>query len=143
MSDAQFRSKQQEERMGLLLWFRLARFYNQSIRLSNRHLKKWELTIAQFDLLVQIGAHQPISQQALADKLFVTKGNMTQLISKLEKQGYVKREQEWRTKHIKLTPIGEKLYNDVVPQQEAFQSAQFQSLTKQEQKQLLNLLKKL
>jgi DNA-binding MarR family transcriptional regulator len=132
-----------EERMGLLLWFRLARFYNQSIRLSNRHLKKWNLTISQFDLLVQIGTHQPLSQQELAGKLFVTKGNMTQLLAKMEKLGLIQRQQEWRTKLIFLTEKGEKLFAEVVPQQESFQSSQFQSLNKNEQKQLLSLLRKL
>lgn len=138
-----FLSKKQEERMGILLWFRLARFYNRSLRLSNQHLKKWKLSIAQFDLLVQIGVHQPISQQQLAEKLFVTKGNMTQLLSKLERNGLIERKQEWRTKHITLTNRGEQLYNEVVPEQELFQAKQFESLTKQEQKQLLSLFRKL
>lgn len=132
-----------KERLSLLLWFRLARFYNQSIRLSNQHLKKWDLTIAQFDLLVQIGAHQPISQQELAEKLLVTKGNMTQMLAKVEKAGLIERKQEWRTKLISLTEKGEQLFEEIVPIQEQFQAAQFQALTKDEQKQLLTLLKKL
>lgn len=132
-----------KERLSLLLWFRLARFYNQSIRLSNQHLKKWDLTIAQFDLLVQIGAHQPISQQELAEKLLVTKGNMTQMLAKVEKSGLIERKQEWRTKLISLTEKGEQLFEEIVPIQEQFQAAQFHSLTKDEQKQLLTLLKKL
>ncbi|WP_100407336.1 MarR family winged helix-turn-helix transcriptional regulator [Bacillus solitudinis] len=143
MSRAHFLSQKQEERLGILLWFRFARFYNRSIRLSNQHLKRWDLTISQFDLLVQIGAHQPISQQELAGKLFVTKGNLTQLITKLERMELVKRTQEWRTKLITLTDKGTTLYSEVVPQQERFQAAQFQGLTKVEQKQLMSLLKKL
>ncbi|WP_035425741.1 MarR family winged helix-turn-helix transcriptional regulator [Halalkalibacterium ligniniphilum] len=132
-----------KERLGLLLWFRLARFYNRSNRLSNHHLKKWNITISQFDLLVQIGAHQPISQQELAEKLLVTKGNMTQAVVKLEKQGLIQRKQVWRTKLISLTATGEQLYKEVVPIQQQFQAAQFDVLTKEEQKQLLTLLKKL
>lgn len=33
-----------EERLGLMLWFRITRIYNQSIRESNQHLKKWNLS---------------------------------------------------------------------------------------------------
>lgn len=135
--------RSQEERLSLLLWFRLARFYHQSIRLSNQHLKEWDLSIAQFDLLVQIGAHQPLSQQELAEKLLVTKGNMTQMLVKMEKGGLIHRQQEWRTKLISLTEKGEQIFQTVVPIQEKFQASQFQGLDKDEQKQLLTLLKKL
>ena len=135
--------KSQDLRLGLLLWFRLAQFYNRSNQLSNQHLKKWNLSIAQFDLLVQVGVHQPISQQGLAEKLLVTKGNITQMVVKMESAGLIQRTQEWRTKHITLTNKGKELYEEVVPQQELFQVSQFQALTKDEQKQLLALLKKL
>ncbi|TES52877.1 MarR family transcriptional regulator [Halalkalibacterium halodurans] len=115
----------------------------QSNKRSNQHLKKWGLSISQFDLLVQIGTHQPLSQQELAERLLVTKGNMTHALGKLEKLGLVKREQEWRTKLITLTEKGESLLADVLPEQQRFQAAQFDSLTNEEQLELLRLLKKL
>ncbi|MDQ0300017.1 DNA-binding MarR family transcriptional regulator [Salibacterium salarium] len=136
-------SSKQEERLSLLLWFRLSRFYNQSLRRSNFHLKKWGLTVAQFDVLVQIGTHQPLTQKELAAKLFVTKGNMTQVLGRMEELGWIKREQEWKTKVLSLTNLGKEMYEDVVPHQEQFQASQFQGLTKEEQKQLLDLLRKL
>jgi len=61
-----------EERLGLLLWFRLSRFYNRSIRETNQHLKKWNVSAAQFDVLVQIGGHDRLTQQELGNRLFVT-----------------------------------------------------------------------
>lgn len=137
-----FFSKQQL-RLNLMLWFRLSRFYNQSIRESNIHLKEWNLTGSQFDILAQIGTNERLSQQELADKLFVTKGNITQLISKMEKNGLVKREQEWKTKYLSLTDKGLTLYHQVVPLQEQFQAAQFESLNQQEKKVLLELLRKI
>jgi DNA-binding MarR family transcriptional regulator len=136
-------NERRNERLGILLWFRLARFYLQSNKRSNQHLKKWGLSISQFDLLVQIGTHQPLSQQELAERLLVTKGNMTHALGKLEKLGLVKREQEWRTKLITLTEKGESLLADVLPEQQRFQAAQFDSLTNEEQLELLRLLKKL
>ncbi|RLQ96073.1 MarR family winged helix-turn-helix transcriptional regulator [Falsibacillus albus] len=131
-----------DERLGLLLWFRLSRLYSQSIRESNQHLKKWNLTAAQFDVLVQVGSHARITQQQLAEKLFVTKGNITQLLSRMEQLELIQREKEWKTKYISLTESGEKLFGEVVPKQETFQASQFDGLTKEEKKQLLELLKK-
>jgi DNA-binding MarR family transcriptional regulator len=133
----------QEKRLGILLWFRLSRFYNQSIRETNHHLKKWDMTAAQFDVLAQVGAAGRISQQDLADKLVVTKGNITQIIHKVEELGWIVREQDWKTKYVSLTEAGQALFDHVVPLQEQFQAAQFQKLNNSEQKQLLELLKKL
>lgn len=133
----------QEERLALLLWFRLSRLYNQSIRRSNNYLKKWGLTAAQFDILVQVGTHESLTQKELAAKLFVTKGNVTQVLRRMEELGWIQRDQEWKTKIIFLTDTGQTLYDKVVPHQEQFQASQFQGLEKEEQKQLLGLLKKL
>jgi DNA-binding MarR family transcriptional regulator len=133
----------QEKRLGILLWFRLSRFYNQSIRETNQHLKKWEITAAQFDVLAQVGTAGRISQQDLADKLVVTKGNIAQIIQKVEELGWITREQDWKTKYVSLTAEGKALFDDVVPMQEQFQAAQFNNLNPSEQKQLLDLLKKL
>lgn len=132
-----------EERRGLALWFRLSRFYNQSVRETNHHLKQWEMTAAQFDVLAQVGAAGRITQQELADKLVVTKGNITQLLSKVESLGWIVREQKWKTKYVSLTDAGSALFQQVVPVQEQFQAAQFAKLTETEQRELLNLLKKL
>lgn len=133
----------QDKRLGLLVWFRLSRLYNQSVRASNQHLKTWGLTAAQFDLLVQIGSRERLSQQELADKLFVTKGNVAQLVSKLEDMNLIRRDQEWKTKYLSLTEAGRRLFDEVVPQQEQFQAKQFCGLNREEQKQLLGLLKKI
>ena len=130
-------------RLDLMLWFRLSRIYNQSIRLSNQHLSKWGLTAAQFDVLVQVGMNNKISQQELGEKLFVTKGNITQLLQKMEKMELIQREQDWKTKYISLTVQGEELFQEVVPEQESFQANQFKNLNPEEKKQLQNLLKKL
>jgi len=126
-----------------MIWFRLSRIYNKSIRESNQHLKKWNLSIAQFDVLAQIGSQKRLSQQELADKLLVTKGNITQLLSKLENMGLIQREQEWKTKYLSLTKKGKELFEEVVPLQEQFQASQFSKLNQEEKKQLLELLRKI
>ncbi|PGK41645.1 MarR family transcriptional regulator [Bacillus anthracis] len=132
-----------EDRLGLLLWFRLSRFYNKSIRETNQHLKEWNVSAAQFDVLAQVGVHDCLTQQELGNKLFVTKGNITQLLNKMEQLEWIRREQEGTTKYISLTEKGKDLYKEIVPPQETFQAEQFQNLNVEEQQQLLQLLKKL
>ena len=127
----------------LLIWFRLSRIYHQSIRDSNQYLKNWGLTAAQFDVLVKVGMAKKLTQKELGEKLLVTKGNITQLLSKMETLDLIQREQVWKTKYLSLTPKGESVFEEVVPLQEQFQADQFSNLTKEEQKQLLKLLRKL
>jgi DNA-binding MarR family transcriptional regulator len=135
---------QKRERMlSIVAWFRLSRFYTQSIRKSNQHLKQWNMTVAQFDVLVQVGSNKRLCQQDLADKLLVTKGNMTQLLSKMEQLGWIQREREWKTKYITLTEAGRSLLDEVMPVQEQFQTDQFGKLTMDEKKQFVALLKKI
>lgn len=132
-----------EDRLGLLLWFRLSRFYNKSIRETNKHLKKWKVSAAQFDVLAQVGGYDRLTQQELGNKLFVTKGNITQLLNKMEQLEWIRREQEGTTKYISLKEKGRALYEEIIPPQETFQAEQFQNLNVEEQHQLLQLLKKL
>ncbi|MEK5477975.1 MarR family transcriptional regulator [Paenibacillus sp. FSL R5-0407] len=132
-----------EEKLGLLVWFRLSRIYNRSLRASNQHLKQWNLSVAQFDALVQIGSHQRLTQQELADKLLVSKGNITQLLTKMEELGWIAREQEWKKKWLSLTELGWELYHEAVPLQEQYQASQFAGLNQEEKLQLLGLLRKI
>lgn len=133
----------QEERLGLLLWFRISRIFNHSIRESNQHLKGWNLSAAQFDVLAQIGSQEGLTQQELAVKLFVTKGNITQLLGKMEENGWIRREQSSKNKCLFLTEKGKELFDDVVPKQAQFQTSQFDGLDEDEKKQLLSLLRKI
>ncbi|MEE1131798.1 MAG: MarR family transcriptional regulator [Caryophanon sp.] len=136
-------TERDSKRLDLLIWFRLSRVYMNSLKESNQHLKKWGLSAAQFDVLVQVGTSKRISQNELAEKLFVTKGNITQLLSKMEELDLVERQQEWRTKYVQLTSKGHDVFNEVTPLQERVQAEQFAALNKEEKKQLLILLKKL
>ncbi|MFB4213271.1 MarR family winged helix-turn-helix transcriptional regulator [Shouchella sp. JSM 1781072] len=134
--------KTKEEVLALLVWFRLSRTYHQSLKRSNTFLKKWGLTVAQFDVLVQVGTHKRLSQLDLANTLLVTKGNITKLLTKMEENGWILREKEKKSKYLSLAPKGQDLYNEIVPQQEQHQAAYFDRLDGEELKQLHELLKK-
>ncbi|EST12077.1 MarR family winged helix-turn-helix transcriptional regulator [Sporolactobacillus laevolacticus] len=128
---------------GLQLWFQISRAYHIQLKLYSHFLKNWDLSISQYEILKKIVENTRISQKELAEKMFFTKGNITQIIIKMEKGGYIRREQEWKTKYILLTNKGKELYEQIVPEQKAYFSQRFQGLTKKEQKHLAKLLKKM
>ncbi|MET1249699.1 MarR family transcriptional regulator [Sporolactobacillus sp. STCC-11] len=136
-------SSEKPAKTGLQLWSQLSRTYHRQLKYYSHFLKNWDLTISQYEVFVKIGENGRMSQKELAEKMFFTKGNITQLIIKMEKEGYICREQEWKTKYILLTDKGKEMYKRVVPEQKQFFLQQFKVLTKKEQKHLIKLLKKL
>lgn len=130
--------------LGSLIWVRIARFTHQSNLLSNQFLKQFDISIAQFDVLNQISTYEPITQSELAEKVTVSQGGISRMLTRLEKEGYIERKQEWKTKWITLTEKGKCKIDDVFKHQLDFQTSLFDDcLTKDEQKDLYKLMTKL
>lgn len=127
----------------MLAHLRLLRVAQKVERDLGGHLKRWGLNNAQFDVLAHVGATEGVTQQELADSLLVTKGNVTQLLSRMEKRGLLQRRSEGRTNRIYLTDEGRRTFEEAVPAQEALISSRLSVLSGKEQKQLLGLLRKL
>lgn len=126
-----------------LIWLRIMRFTNRSNQLSNEFLKRFNLTTAQFDVLVQIQVYEPITQSELAEKATVTQGGISRMLARLEKEGYIVRKQDWKTKTIRLTEKAHAILREAMPAQLAFQSSFFEDvLTKEEEKTLYELITK-
>ncbi len=129
--------------LGSLIWLRIMRFTNQSNQLSNEFLKRFDLTTAQFDVLVQVHLYGPITQSELAEKVTVTQGGMSRMLTRLEKEGCIVRKQDWKTKTISLTEKSEAVLEEAIPAQLGFQTSFFEDvLTKEEEKDLYKLMTK-
>ena len=127
--------------LGSLIWLRMMRFTHESNNLSNEFLKQFDLTTAQFDVLMQISIYEPITQSELAEKATVTQGGISRMLTRLEQEQLIVRHQDWKTKFISLTPKGNEKLNNAFEAQLAFQSSFFdETLTKEEQKTLYQLI---
>ena len=127
----------------VLAWLRLARVFQKIDTLSERFFRSQGLNTAQFDVIAKVGAASGMTQQELADALLVTKGNISQLLARLEHDRLLARRQEGRTNCLFLTDAGRAVFERVVPQQEALVAELLQPLTPDEQLELLRLLRKL
>jgi DNA-binding MarR family transcriptional regulator len=123
-------------------WLRLMRVFQKIDRVSGEHLRAWDLSVAQFDVLAHVGASEAMTQQELADSLLVTKGNVCQLLDKLEGRGLISRQQEGRVNRLFLTEEGRRLFDEVVPAHEAVIADRFSVLSEEEQTRLYELLRK-
>jgi MarR family transcriptional regulator, 2-MHQ and catechol-resistance regulon repressor len=130
-------------RPAVLAWLRLLRVELKVDDALAGQLKGWRLNNAQFDVLAHVGAAEGMTQQELADSLLVTKGNVAQLLDRMEGRGWVLRRREGRTNRLFLTEEGRRLFSEVVPAHEALIAERFSVLSREEQEQLHELLRKL
>ncbi|ASK63941.1 transcriptional regulator [Virgibacillus phasianinus] len=131
----------QNNTRGSLIWLRLTRFTHQSNMLSNEFLKQFDLTTAQFDVLMQISTYEPLTQSELAEKVTVTQGGISRMLARLEKDGLIERKQEWKTKTILLTNKGREKLDHAFEAQLAFQSSFFdECLSEEDQRILFSLM---
>lgn len=134
---------EQMRQTGLLAWLRLARVFQKIDRGQAEHLRKWDLSVAQFDVIAHVGAAEGLMQQELADRLLVTKGNVSQLLDRLEQRGLICRCHEGRTQRLSLSPAGRALFDEVVPEHEKHIATRLEALTPDERRQLHALLRTL
>ena len=127
----------------MLAWLRLLRVSQKVERDLARQLKLWGLNNAQFDVLAHVGAAEGITQQELADSLLVTKGNVAQLLGRMERRGLIERRSQGRTNRLFLTDEGRRTFTEVVPAHEALIDDRLSVLSEEDQKQLFELLRRL
>jgi MarR family transcriptional regulator, organic hydroperoxide resistance regulator len=72
-------------------WFRFLRLQTRLTTAMASRLKELGLSVAQFDLISTLSQFEGITQQDLASRLFVTKGNVSGLVDRLEASGLVER----------------------------------------------------
>jgi DNA-binding MarR family transcriptional regulator len=124
-------------------WLRLVRVFQKVDRASVDLLRQWDLSVAQFDVLVQVGVAEGMTQQKLADQLLVTKGNVCQLLDRMEERGLLVRRQEGRANHLYLTEKGRSLRAESLPAQERLIEGIFATLPPAQQATLLATLRRL
>jgi DNA-binding MarR family transcriptional regulator len=128
---------------GLLAWLRLVRVFQKVDRVSSESLRCRQLSPAQLDVLAKVGSSEGISQQELAHALLVTKGNICQLLDKMQGSGLLERRPDGRVNRLFLTEQGRRVHDEIVPKHDAMLVEQFSSLSEGEQRDLLRLLRQL
>jgi DNA-binding MarR family transcriptional regulator len=99
------------------------RIYHKMQQHSSSHLHCYDLTPAQFEVLAHLHTNPGITQQELAEKLLVTKGNVCGLINRLEADGLVERcpdPEDRRSNRLHLTEKATQIASEAIPDHEAF-----------------------
>lgn len=94
------------------VWFRFMRLHQRMLIQMTARIRTLGLSIPQFDLLSTLTEQEGISQSELAERLYVTKGNVSGLVDRLVQAGLVERRAiagDRRSYAMHLTPEGRRL----------------------------------
>lgn len=105
------------------VWFRFMRLHQRLLGQITLRIRELGLSIPQFDLLSTLTEREGISQSELAERLYVTKGNVSGLVDRLVQAGLVERRAiagDRRSYAMHLTPEGRRLAEAGIASQRAF-----------------------
>lgn len=110
-----------------------------------RAVHEHDLTFPQFGVLRVVGEAEPngIKLSDIGEKLFVSCGNVTGLVDRLEEMGLVVRTphpDDRRALLAKLTPQGRRVFDEIVPPHRARVERLLSCLSEQEQETLNELM---
>lgn len=105
------------------VWFRFMRLHQRLLGQMSARIRALGLSIPQFDLLSTLTEREGISQSELAERLYVTKGNVSGLVDRMVQAGLVERRAisgDRRSYAMHLTPEGRRLAEAGIAAQRAF-----------------------
>jgi MarR family transcriptional regulator, organic hydroperoxide resistance regulator len=124
----------------------LLRFHNRLERRMGEALGVHGLTLPQFDVLATLWHGEGITQQELAERLLVSKGNVVGLIDRVGAAGWVERRpdpEDRRANRLYLTEAGREILARAWPCQVAMGQKIFGTLTEGELRLMHELLERL
>jgi DNA-binding MarR family transcriptional regulator len=107
----------------LRVWFRFIRLNRRVTAAMGAELRGLGLSIPQFDALSTLTEREGLTQQDLAARLYVTKGNVSGLVDRLVEAGWVERRAipgDRRSHALHLTRIGADLAARGIAAQKAY-----------------------
>jgi DNA-binding MarR family transcriptional regulator len=128
------------------LWVRFLRFNLVSNKRLQDDLERLDLTLPQFYVLATIGYAGGLPFGEIGEKMMVTVSNLTGIVDRLEEKKLVARERDARDRRVvrvMLTDKGLKVYRNTIPVFEKSIAQFFSPLSKDQQKELAALLRKL
>ena len=116
-------SNADEREISQRVWFRLVRLGARLEFAVSARLRDIGLTLPQCDMLTTLTEKEGVNQQELAKRLYITKGNISGLLDRLETAGLVERrsiEEDKRQYAVFLTRAGRASADAAIAAQRAF-----------------------
>jgi MarR family transcriptional regulator, 2-MHQ and catechol-resistance regulon repressor len=124
----------------------LVRAYQAFSAYSEAHIRQFDLTPAQFDVIATLGNTNGLSMGEIGEKTLITKGTLTGVIDRLIHKQLVLREvppDNRRNVIVQLTPQGQRIFEQSFPSHIAHLKERFDRLQPTDIEALMDLLAQL
>ena len=115
-------------------------------RYSTDDIRRFDLTMTQFDIIATLGNQPAMSFKQLGEQTLVTKGTLTGVVERLVAKGLLETRcnpDDPRSQLVGITAEGQQLFEAIFPQHLAHLQQAFGQLSDVELEQLSHLLTKL
>jgi DNA-binding MarR family transcriptional regulator len=119
---------------------------NMSLALSKIYKKEFDLNIAQWRVLAQLGEQQALYAKDIGEITAMDKSKVSRAVKSLQEKGYINRQTDKndnRAAYLSLTQQGKALYKKIVPKALDWENQLLAVLDKHEGEALLQVLNKL
>lgn len=117
------------EQRSVRAFVRMARVYGRLIRALETQVRGHGLTLGPCDVLTHVARTEGLNQQALADQLLVTKGNVSHLVNRLEAAHLLERRTaRGQACYLYPTDAGQELLAQIIPPHNALIEEWFASV---------------
>lgn len=140
--------RQSRSKRSVRLWLRLLSCETTIERkLRTLFMEQFDVTLPQFDVMAELEhAGERLTMSQLSQELMVSNGNVTGVVDRLEKKGFVTRLRpsfDGRVLFIELTKEGRKEFKRIAKQHDRWQTEFFSSLSTEEMDELERLVLKI
>ena len=92
----------------LELWQSIRDIYRAALKSLNARLRKERITFSQYNVLLALSRKGPMQMSKLSDHMLVAPANVTGLVDRMERKGYVRRRRDERDRRLYVIEATEK-----------------------------------
>lgn len=136
----------EDKNLSLELYITLSRASQWLIAHADRDIRQHGLNRTEFGVLELLYHKGPQPLQQIGGKVLMSSGNITYVVDKLEKKGFVRRrasKEDRRLIYAEATDLGSQFIEDVFPAHTTVIEQAAAGLTEEEKEQAILLMKKL
>lgn len=127
------------------LWRCVRDIYRAALKRLNAKLRKERITFSQYNVLLSLSREGPMQMNKLSENMLVAPANVTGLVDRMEKKGYVRRRKGTKDRRlyvIEATEKGTRVFTGISSRFRQYTGNLGSTLTREERDSTLAALRK-
>ena len=127
------------------LWQSIRTIYRAALKRLNSRLAREKITFSQYSVLLALSRNGPMQMNRLSEHMLVAPANVTGLVDRMAKKGYVRRKRDSSDRRlfvIEQTETGARVFKSISGRFSQYAKGLALDLTNEELEVTLNALKK-